>query len=113
MQQEERPWGKFEILADEPSHKVKRLTINPRQAISYQYHSRRDECWTVIEGEGIVTLNDDEVPVMATSHVFIPAGAKHRILNNTDAPLVLIEVQLGTYFGEDDIVRLSDAYGRV
>lgn len=107
-----RPWGKFEVLKDTPDFKSKVITVDPGAQISYQSHSKRAEHWTIIKGRGEVVLNDETLPVEAGSHVFIPLKAKHRIRNTGDEPLTFVEVQLGTYFGEDDIVRFEDSYGR-
>jgi mannose-6-phosphate isomerase len=109
---ETRPWGGFEVLSDESSHKVKRITVEPGQRLSYQRHTHRSEHWFVIAGEGSVTLDGNAIAVAIGTAVDVPAGAAHRIENTGGAPLVFIEVQHGTYFGEDDIERLSDDYGR-
>jgi mannose-1-phosphate guanylyltransferase/mannose-6-phosphate isomerase len=107
-----RPWGKFEVLKDTPDFKSKVITVDPGAQISYQSHSKRAEHWTIIKGSGEVVLNDEIIPVQHGSHVFIPLKAKHRIRNTGKEPLTFVEVQLGTYFGEDDIVRFEDSYGR-
>lgn len=109
---EYRPWGYFEILKDTDNFKSKVIRVNPQSQISYQSHARREEHWTITQGSGEVVLNDEVIPVQAGSHIHIPQGAKHRIRNNTDKPLEFVEVQLGTYFGEDDIVRYQDDYQR-
>ena len=113
MEKETRPWGKYEVLLDSEYCKVKRLWVNPGHRPSYQYHYKRNEVWTIIAGSGIVTLNDKETAVSAGTVVEVSAGVKHRIQNTGEEPLVFIEVQHGTYFGEDDIVRLEDDYNRV
>lgn len=107
-----RPWGKFEVLRDTADFKSKVITVDPGAQISYQSHAKRAEHWTIIKGRGEVVLNDEIIPVHAGSHVFIPLQAKHRIRNTGKDPLTFVEVQLGTYFGEDDIVRYEDSYGR-
>lgn len=107
-----RPWGFYTVLADEPDHKVKRIHVDPHRRLSLQRHRQRAEYWTIVAGEGVVTRNDEEIPVTGGSTVVIPRGARHRIENRGDTPLVFIEVQLGTYFGEDDIERFADDYGR-
>ena len=110
---EKRPWGKFENLLDVEYCKVKRITIDPLQRISYQYHSKRKEAWTVVKGRGVVTLNGSAISVVKGDTVTIPFETKHRIENiDNEDELIFIEVQSGTYFGEDDIVRLSDDYNR-
>jgi mannose-6-phosphate isomerase len=109
---EERPWGSFTVLDDQPTHKVKTITVNPGQRLSYQKHARRSEHWFVVVGTATVTLDGDVLTVPRGNYVDIPTGAAHRIENKGDSDLVFIEVQQGDYFGEDDIVRLSDDYGR-
>ena len=108
----ERPWGKYYVLADEPHYKLKRIEVNPGQRLSYQYHHHRQEFWTVIAGEAIVVLDEVEHTVKYGESIFIPLGAKHRIENRTSELLEFVEVQTGTYFGEDDIVRIQDDYER-
>ena len=108
----ERPWGKYYVLADEPNYKLKRIEVLPGQRLSYQYHHHRQEFWTVVEGEAFVVLNGEENRVNYGESIFIPLGAKHRIENRTENMLVFVEVQTGTYFGEDDIIRLEDDYSR-
>ena len=109
---EYRPWGYFEILRDTEHFKSKVIRVNPHSQISYQSHAKREEHWTITQGAGEVVLNDEVIPVKTGSHVHIPLGAKHRIRNNTSEMLEFVEVQLGTYFGEDDIVRYQDDYKR-
>lgn len=109
---EYRPWGYFEILKDTENFKSKVIRVNPHAQISYQSHSKREEHWTITRGSGEVVLNDDVMPVKVGSHIHIPLGAKHRIRNNTDFVLEFVEVQLGSYFGEDDIIRYQDDYQR-
>ena len=101
------------MLADEPTHKVKRITVEPGQRLSYQRHAQRAEHWFVVAGEGVVTLDGEPVPVAPGAAVDVPVGTAHRVASTGDQPLVFIEVQRGTYFGEDDIERLDDDYGRI
>ena len=108
----ERPWGKYFVLADEPNYKLKRIEVNAGQRLSYQYHQHRQEFWTIVEGNAIITLDDKELSLRYGESIFIPQGAKHRIENKTSDVLVFIEVQTGTYFGEEDIIRLQDDYER-
>jgi mannose-1-phosphate guanylyltransferase/mannose-1-phosphate guanylyltransferase/mannose-6-phosphate isomerase len=110
---ETRPWGGFVVLADEPDYKAKRITIDSGAQLSYQSHAKRSEHWVVISGEGEVTLNEKKIPLLPGHSVHIPVGAKHRIRNPGKAPLIFVEVQTGSYFGEDDIVRYLDDYNRV
>jgi len=109
---EKRPWGAFEILRDTEHFKSKVITVNPLSQLSYQSHSKRAEHWIITRGEGEVVLNDQVIPVKAGSHIFIPTQAKHRMRNTSESVLEFVEVQLGTYFGEDDIVRYQDDYKR-
>jgi mannose-6-phosphate isomerase len=113
LETDEKPWGKYYVLADEPNYKLKRIVVNPGQKLSYQYHHKRQEQWTIVEGNAIVVLDGNDIPLSYGESIFIPLGAKHRIMNPSDKPLIFIEVQTGTYFGEDDIVRLEDAYERL
>lgn len=110
---EERPWGEFEILRDTPHFKSKVIRVNPGASISYQSHNKREEHWTITQGAGEVVLNDEVIPVKAGTHIHIPLQAKHRIRNTGTKMLEFVEVQLGTYFGEDDIIRYQDDYKRV
>jgi len=112
MEVDTRPWGRFEVLSDAETHKVKRLTVEPGQRLSYQRHAHRAEHWFVVEGDAVVTLDGVEHVVATGEAIDIPMGAAHRIGNKGPGTLVFIEVQRGTYFGEDDIERLSDDYGR-
>lgn len=108
----EMPLCKYCVFADEPNNKLKRIEVNPGQKLSYQYHHKRQEQWTIIEGNATILLDGEEISLAYGESVFIPLGAKHRIMNLTDKPVVFIEVQTGTYFGEEDIVRLEDEYHR-
>lgn len=107
-----RPWGKFEILKETSDFKSKIITVDPGGKLSYQSHTKREEHWTIIKGSGEVVLNDKVVLISKGSNIFIPTGCKHRIINTGKEPLVFLEVQLGTHFGEDDIIRHNDDYGR-
>lgn len=109
---ETRPWGKFEVLLDAPYCKVKRITVNPNQRLSYQKHFKREEVWTVVQGHATVTLDGITTTHAEKDVIRIPLQAAHRVANEGSEPLIFIEVQLGTYFGEDDIVRLEDDYDR-
>ncbi|AZI67423.1 cupin domain-containing protein [Kaistella daneshvariae] len=108
----ERPWGKYFVLVDEPHYKLKRIEVLPGHRLSYQFHHKRQEYWTIVEGAATVILDDEEISLSYGQSIFIPQGAKHRIMNLSEKPVVFIEVQTGTYFGEDDIVRLQDDYER-
>jgi mannose-6-phosphate isomerase len=91
---------------------VKRIEVLPRKRLSYQKHSKRAEHWFVVTGTAKVTLDDEEIIVNAGESIDIPIGAAHRVENPGDEDLIFIEVQRGTYLGEDDIVRLEDDFGR-
>ncbi len=111
--EDHRPWGYYQVLSDEkPDHKVKRIVVYPGQRLSLQLHHKRSEHWFIVKGEGVVTLGDRQIPVKAGDDVNIPVETPHRIQNTGKEDLVFIEVQTGSYFGEDDIVRLQDDYGR-
>ena len=109
---EERPWGRFEVLMDTPFFKSKRISMWPKQRLSYQSHSKRAEHWVVVRGEARVTLDGKDFDLKAGDHIFIPLQAKHRIANPGTDVMEFIEVQTGSYFGEDDIQRFEDDYGR-
>jgi mannose-6-phosphate isomerase-like protein (cupin superfamily) len=110
---ESRPWGNFENILDSDICKVKRIIIKPGQSPSYQYHFKRSEVWVIVQGSGELKLDDKIIPIKKNDIIQIPILAKHQIKNNSDEDLIFIEVQLGEYFGEDDIVRLEDNYGRI
>ena len=110
---ENKPWGKFEVLLDAPYTKVKRITVKPSGILSYQYHKHRQDHWVVVKGVATVTLDTVIEDFHYNEHINIPLGIKHRLANNTEHPLVIIEIQTGTYFGEDDIIRLDDDYDRI
>jgi mannose-6-phosphate isomerase len=107
-----RPWGTFTVLDEAPNYKVKRIEVLPGKRLSYQRHQRRSEHWMAVAGRARVTLDGAEVFMSEGETVDIPAGVAHRIENVGDSPLIFIEIQRGTYFGEDDIVRLQDDFGR-
>lgn len=111
---DERPWGSYTVLEDaEPEgFKVKRITVQPGQRLSYQRHAQRAEHWFVVAGVATVTLDDVEREVPTGAAVDIAVGTAHRVENRGTEPLTFVEVQQGPYLGEDDIVRLSDDYGR-
>lgn len=110
---ENRPWGRYEILADKNQYKAKTITVDPGQQLSYQSHAKREEHWVVISGVAEVVLDEKVHSLKGGEHIFIPKGAKHRMRNPGKEPLVFVEVQTGSYFGEDDIVRYQDDYNRV
>jgi len=110
--EDHRPWGSYYVYADRPDHKVKRIVVLPGKRLSLQLHHHRQEHWLVVTGHGIVTRDDEQIEVGPGEAVDLPREARHRVENRGDAPLVFIEVQLGDYFGEDDIVRFEDDFGR-
>lgn len=110
--EEHRPWGYYEVLSDEPNHKVKRLVVLPSKRLSLQRHQHRAEHWNIISGEALVTIDRKEYHLTVGQSVNIPRGAIHRIQNPGTENLVIIEIQTGDYFGEDDIERFEDDFGR-
>ncbi len=109
---ETRPWGRFEILADDPAFKAKKIIIDPGAQLSYQSHTQRNEHWVMIAGLATVILNEKAIDLKPGEFIHIPAGSKHRIKNIGTEPLIFVEVQTGSYFGEDDIIRYKDDYNR-
>jgi mannose-6-phosphate isomerase len=109
---DERPWGSFTVLDEGEGYKVKRIEVLPKKRLSYQKHSRRSEHWFIVAGKALVTLDDKEYLLEKGQSIDIPLGSAHRVENPDSEKLVFIEVQLGDYLGEDDIVRLQDDYGR-
>ena len=112
MESDVRPWGRYTVLADQDDHKVKSIEVLPGKRLSYQTHARRSEHWFVVRGSGSVTLDGADVPISPGATVDIPMGSAHRIENTGSEVLLFIEVQHGEYFGEDDITRLEDDFGR-
>ncbi len=107
-----RPWGYYEVLIDDEDHKVKRITVYPGKRLSLQKHRHRREHWYFVRGKANVTIDDKDIPVSKCSSTNIPIEAVHRITNTGDKNCVFIEIQTGDYFGEDDIERLEDDFGR-
>lgn len=112
MDDENRPWGSYTILDEGSDYKVKRIDVLPGKRLSYQRHSRRAEHWFVVRGTAKVTLDGEEILVKTGSAIDIPVETAHRVENPGDEILSFIETQTGDYFGEDDIVRLDDDFGR-
>lgn len=106
------PWGRWEVLLDANYCKVKRITVNSGQRLSYQKHFKRQEFWVIVQGTATITLDGDVKTFNTGELVHIPKEASHRIANETDSPVIFVEVQQGSYFGEDDIIRFEDDYGR-
>ena len=109
----EKPWGSYTNLMDEQYTKVKKILISPGQSPSYQYHFKRSEIWIIVKGIAEVKIDDNVTSHIIGDVIKIPKEAKHQVTNIGKTDLVFVEIQLGEYFGEDDIVRLEDKYGRV
>ncbi len=107
-----RPWGSYERLDMGSGFQVKRISVHPGKRLSLQLHRQRDEHWVVVQSTATVTQDDKVFELQEGESTFIPAGMKHRLENATDQALEIIEVQLGSYLGEDDIVRFADDFGR-
>ena len=112
MSESIRPWGRYEILQESASHKVKCIWVHPSKRLSYQRHEKRAEHWFIVTGTGRVTLNGVASIVKVGMTMDIAIGDLHRIENTGAEELIFIEVQTGTYFGEDDIERIEDDFGR-
>ncbi len=107
-----RPWGNYSVLAVQSRYQIKKITVNSREKLSLQMHHHRHEHWVVVRGTALVTNGDREILLHEDQSTYIPAGNMHRLENPGVIPLELIEVQIGSYLGEDDIVRFDDIYGR-
>ena len=113
MEETYKPWGYFRVLADEKDYKVKAIVVYPDKRGSYQRHERRSEHWYVVNGRGLATVDDKDLPLDAGQNLDIPLGSWHRMANPGHENLLFVEVQTGDYFGEDDIKRKEDDFGRV
>ena len=107
-----RPWGTYTVLEEGPSYKIKHIEVKPGASLSLQMHNHRSEHWVVVSGIATVVNGDRQLTIRTNESTYIPAGNRHRLANDTQEPLAIIEVQSGTYVGEDDIVRFDDRYGR-
>jgi mannose-1-phosphate guanylyltransferase len=107
-----RPWGTYTVLNEGPRYKVKRIEVKPGASLSLQMHHHRNEHWIVVSGVAEVTNGERLITLQANESTYIPAEHKHRLTNPGQDLLVMIEVQSGSYLGEDDIVRFEDQYGR-
>lgn len=112
MEKENRPWGYYTVLLDTPDYKVKEILVRPKNRLSYQLHHKRSEHWYIVQGEAVITLDDKNIVVKKGGYIDIPVEHKHRISNNGEQDVIFIETQTGEYFGEDDIERFEDDYGR-
>lgn len=110
---EKRPWGTFTTLLEESGFKVKKITVLPQARLSLQSHEHRCEHWVIVQGCALVTLAGEEKKLSQDQYIYIPQKAQHRIQNVGADLLILIEVQLGNYLGEDDIKRFQDDYHRL
>jgi mannose-6-phosphate isomerase len=106
------PWGNWSVLDDNVSFKVKRIEVMPGKRLSYQKHLKREEHWYIVKGQALITLEGEDYRIGEGESFDVGKDASHRIANVGDTVLVFIEIQRGEYFGEDDIVRLQDDYGR-
>ena len=109
---EHRPWGYFKIIKDSEDYKIKKIVVRPKERLSLQMHKYRSEHWIVIKGSATVINNNKEFILKCSESTFIPANTRHRLINNENDDLEIIEIQTGSYFGEDDIVRFDDIYER-
>ena len=112
LEKSERPWGSYEVLQESSSHKVKCIWVKPGKRLSYQRHQKRAEHWFIVSGDADVTIDGKVSRLGAGSTIDIGTGVLHRIHNVGETDVVFIEVQTGTYFGEDDIERVEDDFGR-
>ena len=108
-----KPWGFYEVLAESPIYKVKRIIVFPEQRLSYQRHFHRAEHWFIVQGEADIIRNDVPFKLIAGNSINIPVKAWHRVENRLNVNLEFIEIQTGDYFGEDDIERIKDDYDRI
>lgn len=109
---EDRPWGRYEILKETPNFKTKVIHVQPGQQLSYQSHNKREEHWIITQGQGMVIIDDKEITIQKGSYIKVPQQSKHRIRNTGNDVLEFVEVQMGSYLGEDDITRYQDDYKR-
>jgi mannose-6-phosphate isomerase-like protein (cupin superfamily) len=112
MNSEARPWGSYEVIGESALYKIKSIIVNPGKRLSYQKHEKRAEHWLVVTGTATVTIDGKVSEIKPGEAVDIGIGVPHRVANNGSSELKIIEVQTGTYFGEDDIIRLEDDFGR-
>jgi mannose-1-phosphate guanylyltransferase len=109
----ERPWGHYFNALEETGFKIKKIVVKPNSRLSLQSHEKRSEHWVVVQGSALVTLDDKEINMERDQYIYIPKGSIHRLQNLGSDDLILVEVQLGTYLGEDDIKRYQDDYNRL
>ena len=107
-----RPWGSYSVLLESSSYKIKQIIVKPKSRLSLQKHFHRNEHWIVVNGSALVYIGEQEIFLQSNQSTYIPMGKPHRLENPGKIPLVVIEVQMGEYLGEDDIVRIEDDYFR-
>lgn len=112
LEKSERPWGRYEVLQESATHKVKCIWVSPGKRLSYQRHKFRAEHWLIVAGDADVTIDGVVKRVGAGDSVDFGIGVLHRIHNIGSTEVIFVEVQTGTYFGEDDIERVEDDFGR-
>ena len=108
-----RPWGSYEVLGEGSGYKMKKIVVKPGKRLSLQKHFKRNEHWVVVEGEALVTIDGNQMPLRQNESIYIKKEQIHRLENTASTDLIIIEVQTGEYLGEDDIVRISDDYDRM
>jgi len=111
-QRETRPWGDYQVVDEDVEFLVKRITVRPGHRLSYQRHRARNEHWVVVSGSGFATIDGVDQRLDPGTVVEVPIGTTHRVTNDGACDLTFVEVQTGSYFGEDDIERIEDDYGR-
>jgi len=112
LEKSERPWGRYEVLQESATHKVKCIWVSPGKRLSYQRHQKRAEHWFIVQGTALVTIDGEDRTLGPGSTVDFAIGVLHRIANIGENDVIFVEVQTGTYFGEDDIERVEDDFGR-
>ncbi|CAN1644642.1 {ManC} Mannose-6-phosphate isomerase [Candidatus Nanopelagicaceae bacterium] len=112
LEKSERPWGRYEVLQESATHKVKCIWVSPGKRLSYQRHQKRAEHWFIVQGTALVTIDGENRTLGPGSTVDFAIGVLHRIANIGENDVIFVEVQTGTYFGEDDIERVEDDFGR-
>lgn len=108
----ERPWGTYRTIEQRENYQIKHIVVFPHKRLSLQYHNHRAEHWTLIKGEGIATIDKQDITMKVNDSVYIPIEKIHRMKNITSENVEFIEIQVGDYLGEDDIVRIEDDFGR-
>ena len=109
----EKPWGSYRTIEQKDNYQIKHIRVQPRKRLSLQYHFKRDEHWIIIKGIGTCQLDNKSIELGLNDTIFIPRESKHRMTNNTDEFVEFIEIQIGDYLGEDDIIRIEDDFGRI